>query len=44
MIKQDPHSRITDRILAELEAGTRPWLKPWSGVSMTLQNSPEVAM
>lgn len=29
--KQDPHSRITDRILAELEQGTRPWLKPWSG-------------
>lgn len=31
MTKQDPHSRITDRILAELEQGTRPWLKPWSG-------------
>lgn len=31
MIRQDPHSRITDRILAELEQGTRPWLKPWSG-------------
>lgn len=29
--KQNPHSRITDRILAELEQGTRPWLKPWSG-------------
>lgn len=28
---RDPHSRITDRILAELEQGTRPWLKPWSG-------------
>ncbi len=26
--KQDPHSRITDRILAELEHGTHPWLKP----------------
>ena len=32
--KQDPHSRITDRILAELEQGTRPWLKPWSGGDM----------
>jgi hypothetical protein len=31
MTKQDPHTRITDRILAELEQGTRPWLKPWSG-------------
>jgi antirestriction protein ArdC len=34
MTKQDPHSRITDRILAELEQGTRPWLKPWSGGDM----------
>ncbi|QDC36024.1 ArdC family protein [Sphingobium fuliginis] len=32
--KQDPHCRITDRILAELEQGTRPWLKPWSGGDM----------
>lgn len=29
--KTDPHSRITSRIVAELEQGTRPWLKPWSG-------------
>ena len=34
MTRQDPHSRITDRILAELEQGTRPWLKPWSGGDM----------
>lgn len=34
MTKQDPHTRITDRILAELEQGTRPWLKPWSGGDM----------
>ena len=33
-VSQDPHSRITDRILAELEQGTRPWLKPWSGGDM----------
>jgi antirestriction protein ArdC len=26
----DPHSRITDRIIAELEQGIRPWTKPWS--------------
>lgn len=32
--KQDPHTRITSRILAELEQGTRPWLKPWSGGDM----------
>lgn len=34
MTKQDPHSRIADRILAELEQGTRPWLKPWSDGDM----------
>lgn len=31
---RDQHSRITDRILAELEQGTRAWLKPWSGGNM----------
>lgn len=30
----DPHDCITGRILAELEQGTRPWLKPWSGGDM----------
>jgi len=34
MTVQDPHSRITTRILTELENGTRPWLKPWSGGDM----------
>ncbi|MFM8749093.1 ArdC-like ssDNA-binding domain-containing protein [Rhabdaerophilum sp.] len=29
-----PHSRITDRILVELQQGTRPWAKPWSGGDM----------
>lgn len=28
--RQDPHQRITDRILAELEQGATPWTKPWS--------------
>ena len=38
---RDPHSRITDRILAELEQGTRPWLKPWSSGEMaTAQTRP----
>ena len=27
--KTDLYARITNRIVAELEAGTRPWLKPW---------------
>lgn len=28
--KQDIYSRVTARILAELEKGVRPWIKPWS--------------
>ena len=28
--KTDLYARITNRIIAELEAGTRPWLKPWN--------------
>jgi antirestriction protein ArdC len=28
--KIDLYARITNRIVAELEAGTRPWLKPWN--------------
>ena len=27
---QDVYTRVTDKIIAELEQGTRPWLKPWS--------------
>jgi len=27
---QDVYSRITDKIIAELEKGERPWLKPWN--------------
>lgn len=27
---KDPHQRITDRILAELEQGATPWTQPWS--------------
>ena len=30
MEKADLYSRITNRIIAELENGTRPWLKPWN--------------
>jgi len=29
-MKQDIYERITNRIVAELEQGVRPWLKPWS--------------
>jgi antirestriction protein ArdC len=28
--RPDVYSRITDRIIADLEQGVRPWLKPWN--------------
>ena len=28
--KQNIYTRVTTRILAELEKGVRPWIKPWS--------------
>jgi len=28
--RADVYSRVTDRIVAELENGVRPWLKPWN--------------
>jgi antirestriction protein ArdC len=31
----DPYARVTQRILAQLEQGVRPWTKPWS--SQTLE-------
>ncbi|AUQ52413.1 putative ArdC antirestriction protein (plasmid) [Phaeobacter inhibens] len=30
MAKPDIYTRITEKIIADLEAGTRPWHKPWS--------------
>ncbi len=29
-MKQDVYSKTTQQIVAELEKGTRPWLKPWN--------------
>ena len=29
--RPDVYSRITDKIIADLEQGVRPWVKPWSG-------------
>jgi N-terminal domain of anti-restriction factor ArdC len=29
-VKADVYERITSRIVAELEQGVRPWLKPWN--------------
>jgi antirestriction protein ArdC len=28
--RADGYSRVTARIVADLEKGVRPWLKPWS--------------
>ena len=28
--RTDVYTRVTDRIIAELEKGVRPWLKPWN--------------
>lgn len=29
--RQDVYERVTNRIIADLEQGVRPWMKPWSG-------------
>jgi antirestriction protein ArdC len=29
-MKQDIYSRITNKIIADLEKGVRPWMKPWN--------------
>ncbi|TIM52302.1 MAG: DUF1738 domain-containing protein, partial [Mesorhizobium sp.] len=31
----DIYAKITDRIVAELEKGVRPWVKPWSAANST---------
>jgi antirestriction protein ArdC len=33
-MRRDIYQSITDQIVAELEKGVRPWLKPWSGDHM----------
>ena len=32
---QSPAARITQEIVARLEAGTKPWIKPWRGVPVS---------
>lgn len=32
--RADVYSRVTDRIVSELEKGVRPWLKPWSAAGV----------
>ena len=29
-MRVDVHQRVTDQIIAELEKGVRPWMKPWN--------------
>lgn len=31
--KQDVYSRITDKIVADLEQGVRTWMKPWNAAN-----------
>ncbi len=33
--RQSPAARITQEIISRLETGTRPWVKPWRGVSVS---------
>ena len=29
-LSKDVYTRVTDRIIADLEKGVRPWMKPWN--------------
>ena len=31
-MKQDVYSRITNKIVTDLEAGVRPWHQPWNDI------------
>src|SRR4051794_10135549 len=33
-LQQDVYSRVTAKVVADLERGVRPWMKPWSGSNM----------
>lgn len=35
--RPDVYSRITDRIIADLERGVRPWLKPWNAAGRIIR-------
>ena len=34
-LRGDLYARITDRIIAELERGVRPWVQPWAAANMS---------
>jgi len=42
LIKRDLYAEVTSRILAELERGAAPWVKPWSATPG--QNVPQNAV
>ena len=33
--KQDVYTRVTNKIVADLEQGVRPWMKPWNASNTT---------
>ena len=33
---RDVYTKITNRIVADLEQGVRPWMRPWGIVNLTL--------
>jgi len=37
--RQDVYTRVTATIVAALEQGVRPWMKPWSGENATARIS-----
>ena len=39
MAKPDIYTRITEKSIADLEAGTRPWHKPWSADHLACESA-----
>jgi N-terminal domain of anti-restriction factor ArdC len=37
--RADVYTRVTNRIIADLENGVRPWLKPWNADNMVGRNT-----
>ena len=37
--RRDIYTRITERIVADLEKGVRPWVQPWSAGNLAGQVS-----
>ncbi len=41
--RQDLYTRITAQIVADLEKGVRPWVKPWNAEHAAGRNYPPAA-